>query len=181
MSLRNYGSVTSIEELSELIQKVSGNVFGYDIETGYHGPDREKGSVHPETAFVVGISFTDSTDWARYVPLGHDEGENLDNVEVARLFWPLLNTGLGVAHNAGFELRHLSKWFRTHLWDDPEFGEAVRDAYGYFPIFSDTLVEAYLAADFQRFGLKPLTMLMFDRQGNPVSPDLYLNRSKVVA
>lgn len=181
MSLRNYDVIRSLEELKVLIDKITGGVFSVDCESGYHGPDREKGAIHPETNFIVGISFTNSTDWARYVPLGHDDAENLDNVEVARLFWVLLNTGFGVAHNFSFELRSLSKWFRTYLWDDPEHGEAVRASYGYYPIYSDTMVEAYLAADFQRFGLKPLTMLMFDRNGHPVNPDLYLNRSRTVA
>jgi DNA polymerase I len=161
VTLKNYGLITSIYELCEYVERINGNVFGYDIETGFDGPDREKGSVHPETAKLVGISFTDSTDWARYVPLGHDDADNLDNHAAARIFWDLLNTGLGVAHNASFELRHLAKWFRLHLSDDPEVGQAVRDSHGYYPIYSDTLVEAYLVAEHERFGLKPLTKALF--------------------
>lgn len=99
MSIRNYGLITSLDELNEYIERIHDNVFAFDIETGYHGPDREKGAVHPETAILAGISFTASTDWARYVPLGHDNGENLDNKLVAAIFWDLLQTGLGVAHN----------------------------------------------------------------------------------
>ena len=181
MSIRNYGLVTDLDELAELTQRIHGNVFGYDIETGYHGPDREKGAVHPETAFIAGISFTDSTDWARYVPLGHDDAENLDNNQAARIFWVLLATGMGVAHNAAFELRHLAKWFRIHLWDDPDYGEAVRAGNGYFPIRSDTQVEAYLAAEYQRFGLKYLTKELFGHTMTELFdlfPDLAKNKRK---
>lgn len=164
MSIRNYGRIESVEELSQLFEQIENSpVIGFDIETGYHGPDREKGAIHPETAIVVGFSFTDSEDWARYVPLNHDEGENLtDHVEVARLLWQLLNRGTGVAHNAPFELRHLAKFFRDLLSDDPEFGDAVKASKGYYPIRSDTMVEAYLMAEYQKFGLKLLTKELFD-------------------
>lgn len=161
--IKNYGRVESIDELHELVTKLiaDNTAIGFDIETGYTGDDREKGAVHPETAMVVGISFTNSTDWARYVALNHDDAENLDNREAAKLFWLLLDTGLGVAHNAGFELRHLARWFRTHLADDHDYGEEVRRTNGYFPVRSDTQVEAYLMAEYQRFGLKFLTKEMF--------------------
>jgi DNA polymerase-1 len=182
VAIKNYGLITSIEELADFADRVhDSEAIGFDIETGYDGPDIEKGAIHPETAKVVGISFTDSTDWARYVPLAHDEGENLDNQLAAKIFWELLSTGKGVAHNAIFELRHLSRWFRKHLWDDPDYGEQVRASNGYFPIRSDTLVEAYLAAEFQRFGLKVLTKELFDHQMTELHelfPDLAKNKRK---
>jgi DNA polymerase I-like protein with 3'-5' exonuclease and polymerase domains len=162
VTIRNYGAIASITELEELVERVKGKVIAFDIETGYHGEDKAKGAIHRETAIVVGISFTDSLDWARYAPLAHDTGENLDNYRAAQLFWDLLSTGNGVAHNAGFELRHLSKWFLEQLADDPVRGEQVRASGGYFPIRSDTLVEAYLAAEYQWFGLKYLTKQLFN-------------------
>ncbi len=172
--------VTSITELSGLVDRIvtGGRAFGFDIETGYHGPDREKFSIHPETALIAGISFTDSLEWARYAPLGHDRYDNLDNRQAARLLWKLLNTGMGVAHNAAFELRHLARFFRDTLADDPLLGEAVRESRGYFPIRSDSMIEAYLAADLPKFGLKPLTRIMFDRQGNLVPSELWIARYK---
>jgi hypothetical protein len=181
VAIRNYGLITSYDELFEFTERIHGNVFGFDIETGYHGPDREKGAIHPETAILAGISFTDSLDWARYVPLAHDDAENLDNHDAASVFWDLLSTGLGVAHNALFELRHLARWFLKHLADDPLRGEAVRASRGYFPIHSDTMVEAYLAAEFQRFGLKVLTKELFDHQMTELFelfPDLPKNKRK---
>jgi DNA polymerase-1 len=186
VSGRNYGLISSYEELIEYTERVhqdirNGSPFGFDIETGYHGPDREKGSVHPETAILAGISFSSSTDWARYVPLGHNDAENLDNHDAAIIFWDLLQTGMGVAHNAGFELRHLAKWFRQHLSSDPLRGDAVRKSHGYFPVRSDTLVEAYLMAEFERFGLKPLTKALFDHNMTELYelfPDLPVNKRK---
>lgn len=163
VTIRNYGAITSIEELADFTERVinAGTPIAFDIETGYHGDDRDKGAIHRATAIVVGISFTNSMDWARYAPLAHNTGENLDNRAAAQLFWDMFATGWGVAHNAGFELRHLSKWFMENLADDPERGEQVRASKGYFPIRSDSMVEAYLAADYPGFGLKFLTKAMF--------------------
>lgn len=183
MATKNYGMVSSVEELARFVARLTdaGGAFGFDIETGYLGPDKEKASIHPETAIVVGISFTNSTDWARYAPLRHDLGPNLNNVEAARLFWPLLLTGRGVAHNAPFEMRHLSKWFRELLSDDPIYGAQVRAVNGYFPVRSCTQVESYLAADFQSFGLKFLTRIMFDRQGRDVPQSQWSDRVQSLA
>ncbi len=160
---KNYLLITSTDELAEFCQRLSTGTapIAFDIETGYHGPDREKFSIHPETAFVVGISFTDSPHWASYVPLGHDDYDNLDNRTVAELLWPILHSGRGVPHNASFELRHLARWFRQHLGE-----EVVGD--GYFPVRSDTQIEAYLLGETQSFGLKYLTRIMFHRDGRPV-------------
>lgn len=159
MSIKNYGRIESVDELTALVDRLiddDGLPIAYDIETGYHGPDREKASLHPETAMVVGFSFTNSTDWARYVPLAHDTGPNLDPAACAEQLWRLLATGRGVAHNATFELRHLSRFFRHHL--------GKRAGTGYYPNHSDTQIEAYLAAEHQFFGLKYLTKQVFDHQ-----------------
>lgn len=163
MSTKNYGFITSLDELSKLFSKLikDNKPIAFDIETGYHGEPRDGFALHPETAIVVGFSFANSTDWARYVPLAHDIGANLDNYEVAKLFWPVLKTGLGVAHNARFEMRHLSKWFRDFLWDDPDHGKEVQESNGYFPVRSDTMIEAYIVSEYKSFGLKFLSDVMF--------------------
>jgi hypothetical protein len=50
--------ITSIEELADFADRVrESEAFGYDIETGYLGPDREEASIHPKTALLAGISF----------------------------------------------------------------------------------------------------------------------------
>ncbi len=183
MPLKNYGLITSLDELADHVERLTtaGTPIAIDIETGYRGPDKEKWALHPETAHLAGISFTNSTDWARYAPLGHDCGGNLDNRAAARLLWQLLGTGLGIAHNIGFELRHLATFFRALLGDDPDLGPAVTAAHGYFPVRSDTMVEAYLLADYPAFGLKPLVEKLFGHKMTELHelfPSLAKNRRK---
>lgn len=183
--MRNYGLVRSVDELARFCDRLmsTDGPIGFDIETGYTGEDREKASVRPEINLLAGISFTNSGDWARYVPLAHETGENLHNGDCARLLWPLLSSGRGVAHNAAFELRNLSRWFMYHLADDPGYGEQVRATDGYFKIKSDTMVEAYLAAEFPSFALKPLVENLFGHKMvelHELFPELPKNRRKMM-
>lgn len=134
--------------------------FGFDIETGYSGPPMEKYSLHPETAFIAGASFSADPRWARYTPLRHDRGTMVDEVEFARLFAQLLGSGRGIAHNSIFELRHLAKFFRERLSAD-ELREAGLRPNGYFSLFSDSMVEAFLLGQWPGVGLKDLTLAVF--------------------
>jgi DNA polymerase-1 len=154
MPAGNYAAVKSASNFTKFVDKlINENLpFGFDIESGYTGADKKdtaKLIFHPEW-ILVGFSFTNNPDWARYVPIAHDDySDNVDDpTQVARDLWRLLNTGLGVAHNASFELKGLSKWFMLMLADDPELGEAVRAVNGFFPVRSDTMVEAHLAAKY---------------------------------
>ncbi len=182
---KNYDRIYSISELSSYTDRLISicATVGLDIETGYYGEPREKFSVHPETNFVVGFSFTNDTTWARYVPVQHDIGENLDRTESARLLWKLVHSVRIVCHNDVFELRCLAKWFRTWLSDDPEYGPAVRESNGYFPIFSDSMVEAYLCAEHKEFGLKFLTEAEFGHKQTELwelFPDLPKNKRDMI-
>ena len=163
MSTKNYDLVRSISELGDFFDKMieEGKPVGYDIETGYHGPAVKKGAVRTETNVIAGFSFTNSDKWARYGSLNHDMAENLDNYEAAKLLWNLMNSGLVVAHNAGFELRNMSRFFREQLSDDPIFGAAVRESRGYFKVRSDTWVESFLVAEEKSHALKPLVESLF--------------------
>lgn len=136
--------------------------FGFDIETSYDGEPREEAQLHPEEDFICGLSLTNSVYWARYGALHHDDtSRNLDNFRCAVSFWGLVQTGLGIAHGAKFELRHLSRWFMEHLADHPLLGAAVRAAKGYFPIRSDTMLESYVEARNRVHGLKDITLANF--------------------
>lgn len=170
---KDYGAILTAEELGDYIKKVrdGGKPFAFDIETGYDGPDAKdlaKKPFHPQFK-VVGISFTDDPSWARYVPFDHDEGPNVPKLAVARLFWSLLNTGMGVPHNAMFELQGMSRFFRENLADDAFFGAAVRKSHGLYPILSDTMIEANMMQCYQPLangsgvgvGLKNLTKHIF--------------------
>jgi DNA polymerase-1 len=164
---KNYDVVRSTDELAELWAKITddGKPTGFDIETGYHGEDDDRGSLKQETNLLVGFSFTNSLNWARYVPLAHDFAENItDHVTVAEILWKSFQSGLLVAHNSGFELRRMARFFREMLSDHPLFGQAVREAKGYFPIRSCTQVEAYILREFQDFGLKDLVLNKFQHQ-----------------
>lgn len=173
---QDYGAIYSPDEFKKYVQGIinRGGTFGFDIESGYEGlkaNDISKLTFHPRW-MLVGFSFTDSTEWARYVPIAHDTGENMNAVAAARLLWMLLNTGRGVAHNASFELQGLSRWFREVLWDDIFFGEAVRKSHGFYPILSDTMIEAFMVQEYEPLqkgngvglGLKGLTRHVFGHQ-----------------
>jgi len=144
-----YRAVTKASVFKSRVDKlISDNKpFGYDIESGYVGKDRSNISTnvsHPDWRFVS-FSYTNSEEWADSVPMYHDdETINVDDkLSVIKDLWRLLQTGLAVAHNAYFELLGTSRLFREHLWNDPEFGEAVRASYGLFPIKADTLLIAF--------------------------------------
>jgi DNA polymerase-1 len=174
---QNYGYINDVQKLETFFERIvaQGKPIGFDIETGYDGPVREKVALkpfHPDFK-VVGLSFTNSTSWARYVPIAHDieEGEedfNIDRVGGARAIWRMLQAALGVAHNLTFELNGLARYFRDVLWDDPEVGAEVRKTNGYYPYLSDSLIEAAMSqlyADKKQGGpglaLKGLTKHVF--------------------
>lgn len=163
---KNYDAIYSIEELQSFADRLisEGDVTAIDIETGYHGPDVKKGALRSETSLLAGISFTNSTEWARYVPLAHDLADNVDNIKAAEIFWNLFHSVPIVAHNFGFELRNLSRWFRKLLSEHPLLGNAVKASSGYFPYYSDTMIESYVRAETQFHGLKYLTEHLFDHK-----------------
>jgi DNA polymerase-1 len=106
--VRNYGLIRSEDDLAKMMKIIVQDPkmpFGFDIETGYEGPPREKGSLawHHGT-FIVGFSFTTDPKWARYVPLRHDYAEeNLDPDKVWEIMEPVLTQPRVVAHNLKFE------------------------------------------------------------------------------
>lgn len=157
MTDKKYQSLTSSATLTKLVDKMiaMGRPIGFDIESGYTG-EESKGlallTYHPNW-ILVGVSFTNTLKGAFYIPVAHDRGGNVDDeVVAARAIWKLVNSGLGVAHNASFELNGLSRWFRDTLWDDIVVGPQVRASNGYFDVKSDTMVEAHLLALYEPKG-----------------------------
>jgi DNA polymerase-1 len=186
MTEKNYGMITDPAKLGEFVDRLIGDnkPIGFDIETGYEGAEDMPGaSLHPEEGMVVGVSFTNSRDWARYVPVAHDFASNMDSLDAARAFWKMLRTGLGVAHNAKFELRFLSRWFLDLLGDDAEFGAEVSASRGYFPVFSDTMIEGYIEGTEPSLGLKALSKSLFDHDQATFAsmfPGLAKNKAKAL-
>lgn len=162
MSDRNYGALRDPEKIEAFIERIIEGTkgtafakpkpFAIDIEAGYTGPDAEEVSkmqFHP-TYILVGISFTVSTDWAVYVPIAHDDGNNATDIpRVARAFWRLLQTGMAIAHNVSYELKGLSRWFREVLWHDLEVGEQVRELKGLFAFHADTMILVWLSQEYE--------------------------------
>jgi DNA polymerase I-like protein with 3'-5' exonuclease and polymerase domains len=188
MPSANTGYVISTDELSQLAAKViaDGLPIALDCETGYEGEDRgyknSSPSLHAEEAVLAGFNFTNAVSWARYVPLGHEETRyNLDPVPAARALWDMVSTGLCVVHNADMEERHLSRWLLEYLADDPERGEAVRASRGYFPILSDTMMEAHALARWKHIALKYLSRAVFDYEQVELSDLFGLVLGKPVA
>lgn len=142
---KDYGLVTTEQELRDLVELLDvDRTIGFDVETGYDGDPRDRGAVDPRFARIVGFSITNSRHWARYVPVGHDEGPNI--ADALLIVAPLLRRRRVVAHNAGFERRMLK-----HHGIEVEF-------------FSDTMLEAYCFGAYAEHGLKPLTLEVFDHQ-----------------
>lgn len=168
----NTGYVQSVEELDYLADMVisSGLPIALDCELGYEGEDRgyknTSPSLHPEENLFVGYSFTNDPSWGRYVPVGHDDTRyNLDPVAAARALWRMMSTGRCVVHNADAEERNCSRFAVKYLASDPEYGPAVTASNGYFPLLSDTMMEAHALAKFQKLKLKYLSkqVLSYDQ------------------
>lgn len=165
----DFGLWTNLDEIADKFAQLAASEdgFGFDIEGGYSGPPKEKYSLHAETAFVAGISFSGDPSWARYIPLRHIRANNVDEVAVARLLAPLLGSGKGVAHHGKHELRHLAKFFRERLTREEMVAAGLSietETMGYFPLYSDSMIEAYLLGQFRAHGLKPLVWEIYNHQ-----------------
>lgn len=179
--MRDAGSPSydRLEDLAEIRARFAAIVeealpVGLDIETSYHGESRPHGSLHPEENYVVSVQFTNSLAWARMVPLAFGEGSNADNRTFAAYLWALGQAvdGQGlpliVAHGAIFELRVLARFFLRWLWDHPVLGRQVREAHGYMPLRSCTLLEAYAEGTHRKHGVKELTLETFGHEMAPI-------------
>lgn len=138
----NYGLIQSMDQLKLLVEKLleSDSPVGFDVETGYSGLDREKGSLDIawDQQFVCGFSLSGNKTWARYIPVRHDFGPNLDEDEVWTVVKPLLESAKIVAHHLKFEQRNMNK-----------LGIKVNG-------YADSMLESYVLAETSRHGLKEL-------------------------
>lgn len=170
----NYAAIRSADEFEQLVNRLIewDRPFGFDIESGFKG-EKTKASTkpallhqHPEWVFVgfsvAGLSnpdaeeITDRVQWARYIPIAHQDNGNVDDVKrVARAFWRLLQTGKGVAHNLQFEQHSVARFFREQLSNDALFGNAVAEADGYYPALSDSMVEVAVCGLHAPGGISP--------------------------
>jgi DNA polymerase-1 len=151
---RNYGLIQTLDELKRLVDRLyeGGNAIGFDVETGYHGPDNLKGALKVawEEQFIAGFSLTDSPQWARYVPLGHDLANNLPEEAAWEVMKPLLEERPIVAHHAKFEQKNLL------ALEAKGRGPAIQ-----MNVEACTMLEAYVLSEWKQVGLKPLVFDIF--------------------
>lgn len=169
----NYGYVTQMDALKALLGKLGdeGKTIAFDIETGYIGMDREKASldVHSLDQMIVGFSVTNSVDWARYIPLKHDDTDlNMDPNQVWPLVKELFESGAAdiACHSYQFEGRNLR--MLDLKGDGPDI----------FPTrVHDTQIQSYVIGQAPPFGqkwhgLKQLTNHWFNYDQMEL-PDLF--------
>lgn len=155
MTSRNYALIESMDALKALIDKLMSEEkpIGFDLETGYLGPNRKKGSLQIDwdEQFVCGFSITNAESWARYVPVAHEFGNNLPEGATWELMKPVLETLPSIAHNAKFEIRNLRALERK--------GRGPRIDLN---CIADSQIESYVLSLYKSHGLKDLVKWVFD-------------------
>lgn len=157
---RNYGLLTDLDKLAAFVKGVLERDLwvGFDVETGYTGPDREKGSllIDWDKQFVCGFSISHNANFGRYVPLRHDNAENVNESLAWEIMAPLLTRGKLAIHHEKFERRNVRKMAGIELASDG--GEIV-----------DTMLDSYVLSEFAldgalraSNGLKDLSKILFD-------------------
>ena len=152
--MQDYAKVTTRQEVVALVREISEHEgpIGFDIETGYAGDEPiDGGSTDPNRGYIVGFSVSLREGHARYVPLRHDVGQNVENPDSTwRVFASVLQNTDVVAHNAAFEIRFCQR--------------AGCD----LNIVADTMLEAYALGRFEEQGLKPLTKEILGHEMTPI-------------
>lgn len=152
MTTRDYAAITSLEDAQVLADRLLADEkkVGFDVETGYDGdpyPGRAVDTNHP-LQFTTGFSITNNPQWARYIPLRHDNSEaNLPPRETWEIFRPVLERLEVVAHHKKFEDKNL---MTLHHHGDAL--APIRTLPG-----SCTMLKAYVLARWPEMGLKYLT------------------------
>lgn len=176
---KDYAAITSVEQLSRLADRMleEGKPIGFDTETGYHGSDFARRSLDHDSPhqFCVGFSFTNDAGWARYVPLAHDLGENIDGGPAAA--WeavaPMLTKGHIVSFHKKFEQAVVDKAAGIKLGAEGRVDDPMLGAY--------VLGEYYNKSWRTIVGLKELVGELYNHQMMRIQqlwPDLPANKEK---
>lgn len=157
MTAKNYDVIKSLDVLKAFTEKLlaEGKPIGFDIETGYTGPNRDKGSlfIDWDEQFISGFSLTNDPSMARYVPVSHDYGNNVPEAQAWEIMKPVLETLPVIAHNMKFEKRNLRALDRKGRGPSIEINE-----------YGDSMLQSYVLSKFQWHGLKELTKLVFGHE-----------------
>lgn len=136
----NYVTVTSIEELKKIVEKLSnGKLFAFDTETT---------SLDPLNARIVGLSFFDGTK-GYYIPISHKMGPNIscEAIEIIKSLFENEEIKV-VGQNLKYDL------------------EVMMDINSKFKTHFDTMIAAYLLSpNERRFSLEELGMKYLNYKG----------------
>lgn len=130
----NYHIAQSMEQLDEILSKAQDSILSLDLETT---------GFNPYSDAIVGISLSWEEKTACYVPVGHRKGKNLPLDAVRGMIKKKLQNARLVFHNAKFDW----KFLKTN-------GMEV-------PVFSDTMILAYLIDAGQSVALKECSRRYF--------------------
>ena len=126
--------------------------------------DTETTSQTAMLAELVGLSFSNEDGKGWYVPVGHEEGQQLSRDEVLERLRPLLESGKAAlaAHNANYDMTVLAN-----------YGIDVKIAF-------DTMIAAHLCGRTRTsVGLKPLALSMLKEDMTPIEDLIGRGRKQV--
>ena len=151
----DYRTVTNTEQLEEMVAELSTPAgFAFDTETTGTDPMRSE---------LVGLSFSNSAGKAWYVPVGHNEGEQIDISEALAVLRPLFEDEAvpKSAHNANYDLMVLE-----------EVGIHARG------LDFDTMIAAALTGR-RAIGLKQLALDFFQVEMTPITDLIGKGRKQI--
>lgn len=184
----DYAALTDVEQLHKLATAMlkKGKPVGFDVETGYSGPDFKKRSTDHfhKDQFTVGFSLTSSPEWARYVPLRHDSGGNVEDIQAA---WDavseLLTKGNIICHNAKFEMHAVRKAAGIELCSEGKLTDTMIDAY-VLSKYAHKFIDKQSGKEIpfrSMFGLKDLVLELFGHSMTHIEelwPDMPANKAQ---
>ena len=151
----DYRTVTTTEQLNAMVAELSIPAgFAFDTETT--GTD-------PMTSELVGLSFSNGAGKAWYVPVGHNEGDQIDVSEALAVLRPLFEDEAvpKSAHNANYDLMVLE-----------EVGIHARG------LDFDTMIAAALTGR-RAIGLKQLALDFFQVEMTPITDLIGTGRKQI--
>ncbi len=150
-----YRTVTTLEELRAMVTELSTAVgFAFDTETTGKDPLKSE---------LVGLSFSNKAGEAWYVPVGHNEGEQIPIPQALAVLRPMFedeNTPKA-AHNANYDLMVLE-----------EVGILVKG------VDFDTMIAAALTGR-RAIGLKQLALDFFHVEMTPITDLIGTGRKQI--
>lgn len=179
--MRDYQGIRTYEELDLLIEELENgpDLIAFDVETGYltaESVEKRALNTRNEDFIVVGFSITNSSQWARYIPLRHDNDRPLDPKIVWEKFRNIFETKTLIAHNAAFERAALNSLYRAGDVERPL--QMLKTGH-------DTMVMANTLGKYKEVGLKSLTTNVLGETQTEFSalfgPEIRDKNGKVVA